>query len=48
MAAATDQSLSWLTAVTAVQMNDCLYSVYFLQYYSAEYEYTIRPTIQQE
>jgi len=29
-------------------MNDCSYSVYFQQYYSAEYEYTIRPTIRSE
>jgi len=28
-AAATDQSVSWLTGVTAVQMNDCSYLVYF-------------------
>jgi len=26
-------------------MDDYLYSVYFFQYYSAEYKYTIRPTI---
>jgi len=30
---------------TLVQMNDYSYSVYFYQYYSTEYEYTIWPTI---
>jgi len=42
-AAAADQALSQLTSVSAVQINEHLYSVYFYQYHSAEYEYTTRP-----
>jgi len=35
--------LQCTNGVTAVQMNEYSYSVYIHQYYSSEYEYTIRP-----
>jgi len=48
MAAATDKSLLQLNGATAVQMNDYSYLVYFYQYYSVKYKYTIQPTIWSE
>jgi len=44
MTAAIDKSLSWRGELQC----NYSYSVYFQQYYSAEYEYTIWPTIRPE